>query len=84
MSTRPDCVHLHLHTEFSLLDGAIRHDALMDQVVAHGSKAVGMTDHLATLVRIFSRLRSKGQRFTAAIADVVDTDRHFFDRSRHR
>jgi DNA polymerase III alpha subunit len=45
MSTRPDFVHLHLHTEFSLLDGAIRHDALMDQVVAHGSRAVGMTDH---------------------------------------
>ncbi|MFN7955262.1 MAG: DNA polymerase III subunit alpha [bacterium] len=45
MSTRPDFIHLHLHTEFSLLDGAIRHDELMDQVVAHGSKAVGMTDH---------------------------------------
>ncbi|MBK7972486.1 MAG: DNA polymerase III subunit alpha [Deltaproteobacteria bacterium] len=45
MSTRPDFVHLHLHTEFSLLDGAIRHDALMDQVVAHGSRAVGMTDY---------------------------------------
>ncbi len=42
---KPEFVHLHLHTEYSLLDGAIRHDALMDQVVAHGSKAVGVTDH---------------------------------------
>ena len=43
--SKPEFVHLHLHTEFSLLDGAIRHGALMDRIKEHGSRAVGVTDH---------------------------------------
>jgi DNA polymerase-3 subunit alpha len=38
-------VHLHLHTEYSLLDGAIRIHDLMKKVVAYGMPAVAMTDH---------------------------------------
>jgi DNA polymerase-3 subunit alpha len=38
-------VHLHLHTEFSLLDGACRIDELLDQAVALGQKAVAVTEH---------------------------------------
>src|SRR6201984_3008553 len=38
-------VHLHLHTEYSLLDGAIRIPDLMKKVVAYGMPAVAMTDH---------------------------------------
>jgi DNA polymerase III subunit alpha len=40
-----DFVHLHLHTEFSLLDGACRIDELLDQVQALGQKAVAVTEH---------------------------------------
>lgn len=40
-----DFVHLHLHTEYSLLDGAIRIKDLMPRIVEHGSKAVAITDH---------------------------------------
>lgn len=40
-----DFVHLHLHTQYSLLDGAIRMKALMPRVEALGMKAVAMTDH---------------------------------------
>lgn len=40
-----DFVHLHLHTQFSLLDGAIRFDRLFNQVHAHGMNAVAITDH---------------------------------------
>ena len=38
-------VHLHLHTEFSLLDGACRIDELLDQVQRLGQKAVAVTEH---------------------------------------
>ena len=38
-------VHLHLHTEYSLLDGACRIDGLMDRVKELGQSAVAITDH---------------------------------------
>jgi DNA polymerase-3 subunit alpha len=38
-------VHLHLHTEYSLLDGACRLDRLMDKAHALGFPALAVTDH---------------------------------------
>jgi DNA polymerase-3 subunit alpha len=38
-------VHLHLHTEYSLLDGGNRIDKLVARVAELGMKAVGVTDH---------------------------------------
>ena len=38
-------VHLHLHTQYSLLDGAVRIKELMKKAVALGMPAVAMTDH---------------------------------------
>jgi len=40
-----DFVHLHVHTQYSLLDGAIRLDQLFDRTLELGMKAVAMTDH---------------------------------------
>jgi DNA polymerase-3 subunit alpha len=40
-----DFAHLHLHTQYSLLDGAIRMNDLSAKVKARGMKAVAMTDH---------------------------------------
>ena len=40
-----DFVHLHLHTEYSLLDGCCRIDKLLDAVAARGQSAVAITDH---------------------------------------
>ena len=37
--------HLHLHTEYSLLDGACDLTKLMERVAALGQKSVAMTDH---------------------------------------
>ena len=37
--------HLHVHTEFSMLDGAARLDELVAKAVADGQPALGMTDH---------------------------------------
>ena len=38
-------VHLHLHTEYSLLDGACHIDELVDQVAKLGMKSLAVTDH---------------------------------------
>jgi len=38
-------VHLHLHTQFSLLDGANQIQPLVQQIKAFGQPAVAMTDH---------------------------------------
>ena len=38
-------VHLHVHTEFSLLDGACRIRDLIPRVQALGQSAVAITDH---------------------------------------
>src|SRR3984893_16627404 len=38
-------VHLHLHTEYSLLDGAVRIPDLMQKAVVYGMPAVAITDH---------------------------------------
>src|SRR5688572_21131252 len=38
-------VHLHLHTEFSLLDGACRIDELLDQAAKLEMPALAVTEH---------------------------------------
>jgi DNA polymerase III subunit alpha len=37
--------HLHVHTEFSMLDGAARLDELVAKAIADGQPAIGITDH---------------------------------------
>ena len=40
-----DFVHLHVHTEYSLLDGAAQIDALVKKAKELGMKALAITDH---------------------------------------
>ena len=42
---KPKFTHLHLHTEYSLLDGANKIKALAKKVREHGMTSVAMTDH---------------------------------------
>ena len=42
---RDSFVHLHLHTEYSLLDGAVRMRELMNEAVKMKMPAVAITDH---------------------------------------
>ena len=45
MAKNSSFVHLHNHTEFSMLDGMAKVDMLADEVVRQEMPAVGMTDH---------------------------------------
>jgi DNA polymerase-3 subunit alpha len=43
--TTPAAVHLHAHSEYSLLDGACKIDAMAERAAALGQPALGLTDH---------------------------------------
>ena len=55
-------VHLHVHTEYSLLDGACRIGRLMDRVKELGQEAVAVTDHGAMygVIDFYRAAKAKG------------------------
>lgn len=57
-----DFVHLHLHTEYSLLDGAARISKIADKAIECGQKAVAITDHgvMYGAVEFYNALKAKG------------------------
>ncbi|WP_263357573.1 DNA polymerase III subunit alpha [Acidicapsa ligni] len=54
--------HLHLHTDYSLLDGACDVDKLVERVSSIGQKSVAMTDHgnIYGAVHFFDAAKKKG------------------------
>jgi len=61
MPPRP-FTHLHLHTQYSLLDGAIKLGPLMERAAALGMPAVAMTDHgnLFGAIEFYEKARAAG------------------------
>ena len=55
-------VHLHVHSDYSLLDGACRIDRLIDRVAALGQTSVALTDHgvLFGAIDFFNTAKAKG------------------------
>ena len=58
----PEFTHLHLHTDYSLLDGACDVDKLAERVASIGQKSVAMTDHgnIYGAVHFFDAAKKKG------------------------
>ena len=54
--------HLHVHTEYSMLDGASRLDELVGKAAAEGMPALGMTDHgnMYGVVDFYKQCKEKG------------------------
>ncbi len=54
--------HLHLHTEFSLLDGLARIPELMDRAKELGQEAIGLTDHgvMYGAVQFYKEAKARG------------------------
>ncbi len=57
-----DFVHLHLHTEYSLLDGATRISMIADKAISEGQSAVAITDHgvMYGVVEFYNELKKRG------------------------
>ena len=57
-----DFVHLHNHTDYSLLDGAANITRLVDTAAGQGMKALAITDHgnMFGVLRFYTECRKKG------------------------
>src|SRR3990172_3292151 len=71
--------HLHLHTEYSLLDGLSRIPQLMDRVRELGQEAVGLTDHgvLYGAVQFYKEAKARG------IKPIIGVEAYIARGSRH-
>jgi DNA polymerase III subunit alpha len=61
-SASSDFVHLHVHTDYSLLDGACRIDRLMGKAAELGMPAIALTDHgnMFGAIEFYNAAKSKG------------------------
>ena len=71
-------VHLHVHTQYSLLDGAIRIDDLLQRVSEYGMPAVATTDH-GTLFGAVEFYEKAGK---AGIQPIIGCEMYIASRSR--
>jgi len=79
-STHPDSfVHLHLHTQYSLLDGAIRLKDLIPTAKEMGVPAIAQTDHGNMFGAIDFYIRCK----EAGIKPILGSEIYFTPGSRH-
>ena len=71
--------HLHLHTEYSLLDGACRINSLIERVKELGQTSVAITDHgvMYGVVDFYKAAKEKG------IKPIIGCECYVAPRSRH-
>ncbi len=71
--------HLHVHSEYSLLDGACRLDGLLSRVKALGQTAVAVTDHgvMYGLVEFYKAAKAAG------IKPILGCEAYVAPRTRH-
>ena len=70
MTDNSPFVHLHVHTEYSLLDGAIRTDKMLEKSKALGMEAVSITDH----GNMFGAVEFYDQAVKAGINPVIGSE----------
>ena len=76
-------VHLHLHTEYSIVDGTVRIPALMKRCVENGMPAVALTapGNLFGLVKFYRKAFARGIKpiigVDLKVKDPEDTERPF-------
>ncbi|MDE5862240.1 MAG: DNA polymerase III subunit alpha, partial [Ruminococcus sp.] len=73
-----DFVHLHVHTEYSLLDGACRIKNLIERVRELGQEAVAITDHgtMYGVIDFFNEARKHGIKAIIGCEVYVAPRRH--------
>ncbi|HKG39788.1 MAG TPA: DNA polymerase III subunit alpha, partial [Conexibacter sp.] len=76
--TTPSCAHLHVHSEYSLLDGACKIDALAARAAAFDQPALGLTDHgvMNGSVELFKAAKKHGIKPLLGCEVYVVDDRH--------
>src|SRR3954470_5013847 len=69
------CAHLHVHSEYSLLDGACKIDKLAERAASFGQPALGLTDHgvMNGAVELFQAAKKHG------VKPIVGLEAYFVD-----
>ncbi len=86
MST-PACAHLHVHSEYSLLDGACKIDKLAARAAEFEQPALGLTDHgvMNGSIELYKACKKHGVKpilgFEAYLVDDVKDDAIKFERN---
>jgi len=64
-------VHLHVHTQYSLLDGQASIDALIDKAQDDGMTAMAVTDHgnMFGIKEFYNKVKKKNSRYLGTITD---------------
>ncbi len=65
-------VHLHVHTQYSILDGQASINALVDKAMADGMPALAITDHgnMFGIKEFFNYVSKKNSKTKGAIKDA--------------
>jgi len=73
-------VHLHNHSDYSLLDGASKVDQLVDTAVSMGMPAMAITDHgnLFCAIQFYTKARAKG------LKPIIGCEMYVAKESRHK
>ena len=65
-------IHLHVHTQYSLLDGQASIDALINKAYADGMRAIAVTDHgnMFGIKEFFNKVNKKNGKVQGTIKDL--------------
>ena len=65
-------IHLHVHTQYSLLDGQAPIDSLIDKAYNDGMRAIAVTDHgnMFGIKEFFNKVNKKNGKVQVAIKDL--------------
>ena len=78
MSADPGFVHLHVHTEYSMLDGAARVDELVKEVANQGMPAIAITDH----GNVFGAYEFNKKAISAGVKPIIGIEAYVAPESR--
>ncbi|MDH6306801.1 DNA polymerase-3 subunit alpha [Parabacteroides sp. PF5-5] len=64
-------IHLHVHTQYSLLDGQASIDALIEKAQKDGMRGIAMTDHgnMFGIKEFYNKVKKKNSKYFATIKD---------------
>ena len=76
--SNPGCAHLHVHSEYSLLDGACKIDKLAERAAAFDQPALGLTDHgvMNGAVELYKAAKKHGIKPILGLEAYFVDDRH--------
>ena len=78
MATAPPFVHLHVHSDYSILDGACKIGRLLDRVEEMGQWATALTDHgvMSGAVELYRSAKKRGITPIVGLEAYLVPDRH--------